>query len=113
MYLSPVVRTLRDDPVPGERVTLLLSLADEHADDTAAVEARIEAAVAEAGGTVEEKLQFNTIAVTIPHEEIPALCDLDGVASIETDETIGITPGDAGEDVEETGSPADADRTDD
>ncbi|MFD1585420.1 hypothetical protein ACFR9U_00375 [Halorientalis brevis] len=113
MYLSPVVRTLRDDPVPGERVTLLLSLADEHADDTAAVEADIEETVSEAGGTVEEKLQFNTIAVTIPHEGIPALCELDGVASIETDETIGITPGDAGEDLDGLDSPGDTERTED
>ena len=111
MYLSPVVRTLRDDPVPGERVTLLLSLADEEANDTTAVEADIEDAVSEVGGTVEEKLQFNTIAVTIPHEGIPALCELDGVSSIETDDTIGITPGDAGEDLDGTDTPVDADRT--
>ncbi len=111
MYLSPVVRTLRDDPVPDERVTLLLSLADEETDDTTAVEADIEETVSEVGGTVEEKLQFNTIAVTVPHEGIPVLCELDGVASIETDDTIGITPGDAGEDLEGAESPADIDRT--
>lgn len=100
MYLSPVVRTLRDDPVPGEEVTLLLSLADEEAAD----ETVIEETVADAGGTVEEKLQFNTVAVTVPHEGIPALCDLEGIESIETDDTIGITPGDAGEDLENTGA---------
>ncbi|WP_250137739.1 hypothetical protein [Halorientalis salina] len=100
MYLSPVVRTLRDDPVPGETVTLVLSLADDAADSSATVEAAIEAAVEGVGGTVDEHLQFDTIAVTVPHDGISAVCDLDGVESVETAETIGITPGDAGEDLD-------------
>jgi len=99
MYLSPVVRTLRDDPVPGESVTLVLSLA-ENADSTADVEAAIEETVTAVDGSVDEFLQFESVAVTVPHEGIPALCDLDGIEAIETDDTIGITPGDAGEDLD-------------
>ena len=109
MYLSPVVRTLRDDPDPGETVTLLLSLATEDDEERAAVEEIIEETVVDEGGTVEEYLQFETVAVTIPQESIPAVCAIDGIASVETDDTIGITSGDAGEDLGGTGSPSNRD----
>lgn len=100
MYLSPVVRTLRDDPVPGEEVTLLLSLAADQGDGTAAVESAIEETVDAVGGSVEGHLQFETIAVRVPHEGIPAVCDVEGIEAVETDETIGIATGDAGEDLD-------------
>ena len=100
MYLSPVVRTLRDDPIPDEEVTLLLSLAADQTDGTAAVESAIEETVDAVGGTVEARLQFETIAVRVPHEGIPAICDVEGIEAVETDETIGIATGDAGEDLD-------------
>lgn len=91
---------MRDDPVPDEDVTLLLSLADESDHD--AVEAAIEATVTDVGGRVTDRLAFETIAVEIPQPAIPALCELDGIAAAETGDTIGITPGDAGEDLDST-----------
>ncbi|MFB6178477.1 MAG: hypothetical protein ABEI77_01980 [Halorientalis sp.] len=97
MYLSPVVRTLRDDPVPDTDVTLLLTIAD---DSSASAVETIEETVNGVDGSVDDHLQFDTLAVTVPQSEIAALCELDGVAAIETENAIGITPGDAEEDLD-------------
>jgi hypothetical protein len=97
MYLSPVVRTLRDDPVPGEDVTLQLAVADEA--DTESVTATIETRVTDLGGAVVDHLEFETVVVRVPQDALPAVCGLDGIDSVETAATLGITPGDAGEDL--------------
>lgn len=71
MYVSPAVRSIRDDPV--EKATDL--------------------------GTVESELPFETLAVIVPHERVADVCDLDGVATVETANTLGIDLDGAGEDV--------------
>ncbi|QLH84679.1 hypothetical protein [Halosimplex pelagicum] len=100
MYLSPAVRTIRDGPVEGESVTLLLEVADDATTDEVA------AAAEAAGGTVEAELQFRTLKATVPHERVGAVCEVDGVAHIETGNTLGIDPDGAegaGEDVRPDG----------
>lgn len=92
-YVSRPVRHVRDDPVPGETIRLLLRLA-EGADEAAVAER-----VREAGGTVEASLAFDTLAVAVDHEQVADVCALDGLSAVETENTVRLDAGDAGEDV--------------
>lgn len=96
MYVSPAVRTIRDDPVEGESVTLLLEVADEATVDDVA------AAAEAAGATVEAELRFRTLETTVAHEQVGAVCEVDGIDHVETGNALGIDPDGAegaGEDV--------------
>jgi hypothetical protein len=91
MYVSPAVRSIRDRPIEGESITLLVRAADD-----------IEAVVDQLkgiGGTVERRLEFDTVAVTVAQTDIAVVCELDGVESIETEQTLTMDPDGAGEDV--------------
>lgn len=90
MYVSPAVRSIRADPVAGESVTLLVEAGGD-------VDA-LAAALGEVGA-VEAELQFDTLRVTVPHERVGAVCELDGVAAVETANTLVSDPDGAGEDV--------------
>ena len=90
MYVSPAVRLIREDPVAGESVTLLV----EAADDADALAAAIEEV-----GTVEAELQFDTLRVAVLHERVDEVCELDGVVAVETANTLVTDPDGAGEDV--------------
>lgn len=91
-YVSRPVRAMRDDPMPEESVTLLLRLGDANVETTTA---RVE----DAGGDVDAELAFETLRVVVPEPSVADLCELDGLRAIETDATITIGGGDAGEDV--------------
>jgi hypothetical protein len=93
MYVSHAVRSIRDDPIPGEAVTLLLE-----ADEEGSLEA-IREAVEAVGGTVDGELRFGTLEVTVAHEDVAAACEVDGIASVETANTLVLDPDGAGEDV--------------
>ena len=93
MYVSPVVRSIRDDPIAGESVSLLLEAADGTDVDEVAED------VTDVGGTVEAELEFETLRVTVPQERVGDVCALDGIAVVETANTLGLDPGGAGEDV--------------
>jgi len=95
MYVSPAVRSIREHPVEDESVTLLVRAAD----NVAEVRDRIETA----GGTIEESLEFETLAVSIPQTGVGAICELEGIESIETDRTLTIDADGAGEDVSTSG----------
>jgi hypothetical protein len=92
VYLSHPVRRMCRDPLEDEEATLVLSC-----DDGADLDA-ISDAVERAGGTVDARLQYHTLRVTIPEQAVSRLPDIDGVESIKTDNAVGIG-GDAGEDV--------------
>jgi hypothetical protein len=95
MYVSRAVRAIRDDPIEGEPVGLALTTADDADPDAVA------AAAEESGATVERRLQFDDLAVSVPHEQVAAVCDIDGLAAVETTDAIAITTADAtDEDVE-------------
>jgi len=96
MYVSPAVRSIRDDPVAGESVSLLVE-AGEGTDTDADTDALADA-IAELG-TVEAELEFDTLRVTVPHERVGAVCELDGVAVVQTDDTLTMGADGAGEDV--------------
>ena len=88
--VSPAVRSIREDPVAGESVTLLV----EAADDADALAAAIEEV-----GTVEAELQFDTLRVAVLHERVDEVYELDGVVAVETANTLVTDPDGAGEDV--------------
>jgi len=97
MYVSPAVRSIRDDPIEGEAVSLLVEAADE-----ASVEGladRLESA----GAAVEEELEFRTLRVAVAHGDVSAVCDCEGIAAVETANTLVLDPDGAGEDVRELG----------
>ena len=96
MYVSPAVRSIREDPVAGESVTLLLEVTDE-ADVDAVAEAAADV------GTVEGRLPFETLQVTVLQERVSEVCALDGLAVVETAATLTIDADGAGEDVDPGG----------
>lgn len=94
MYLSPAVRTLRDDPTPGVEATLLVRVEPDGDPDAVA------AVVRERGGTVERRTRFDNLHVTVVE---PAVADLlaalsEDVAAVET--VTSELSGDAGEDLD-------------
>lgn len=96
MYLSPTVRTMRDDPHPDATVTLLVRPAD------GTDPADLEAAIADAGATVRGRTRFGAVEAELPETAVADVCDVDGVEAIETTD---VTRRDAdatgaGEDVE-------------
>jgi hypothetical protein len=82
---------MRENPIQGEEVTLVVEAGDRPADDLAP-------AIQEVGGTVEERLPFDSLRVTVRQDRIDDVCSIPGIDSITTDNAIGIG-GDAGEDV--------------
>lgn len=91
MYLSPAVRTIRDDPTPGVEVTLVVRPGDAGTES-------VLTAVRAGDGQLAKETQFDNLHVTIDE---PAVADLldglpDGVAAVET--VTSTLSGDAGED---------------
>ena len=84
-YLSHTVRSLRDDPIPGETVRLVLSVGDD-ADSPAVAES-----VESLDGEVVRDLQFERLLVEVAQTDLDAVCSLDGVSSVETDAVLGPT----------------------
>jgi hypothetical protein len=96
MYVSPAVRTIVDDPLDGEPVTLLVEVDDEYEPGIDVVADRIEAI----GGAVEDRRRFGTLVVSLPQNRVTEVCELDGLAVVETDNAVTIDSDGAGEDVE-------------
>ena len=94
MYVSRAVATIRDDPLPDESIALVLETADDADPDTVA------AAADAAGATVDRHLQFDDLQVTVDHEDVAAICTLDGLAAIQTADAIGTHPDEAEEDID-------------
>lgn len=93
MYLSHPVRRMRDDPIPDASVTLVVTTEDEA--DTSALAADLSDL-----GTVEDRLRFGSIRVTLPEDRVAAVCSLEGIESVETAGTLAMDPDGAGEDVD-------------
>lgn len=91
MYLSHPVRRMREDPIEGEAVVLIITAEDGQRD-------KLESAIGETSATVADRLQFGALRVETEQQRIDELCALDGIESIETEHAVGVG-GDAGEDV--------------
>jgi hypothetical protein len=96
MYLSHPVRRLCEDPIEGAAVTLRVTATDGDSLDTL-TERLTEV------GTVEERLRFDGIRVTVPQERLGAVCELDGIEAVETTHTFTLDGDGAGEDVDYEG----------
>lgn len=83
-----------DDPLPDETVTLVLRLADDADPEAVAAAAR------ERGGTVECDLRRGALAVRASEAAVADLVEVAGIDAVETDGTVGVDAGDAGEDVD-------------
>jgi len=95
MYVSRAVRSIREDPIEGESVALALTTAADADPDAVANAAEA------AGGTVERRLQFDDLAVSVPQDSVADICAIDGLDAVETTDAIAITTADAtDEDVE-------------
>ncbi len=95
-YLTHPVRRLRDDPDPRETVTLLVTAGDDT--DLEAVEAALGDL-----GTVETRLRFGTVKVTVAQALVAAVCELEGLERVETANTLELDPTGAGEDIDPGG----------
>ncbi|MFC4451749.1 hypothetical protein [Halorussus aquaticus] len=84
-YLSHTVRSLRRDPIPGETVRLVLSVAED-----ASAEA-VAASVESLGGELVRELQFGRLLVEVEQSDIDAVCSFDAVTRVETDAVLGPT----------------------
>lgn len=101
MYLSPAVRTIREDPTPDVEMRLVVRGVDGASREAVA------AAVEDRGGVVERETRFGNLHVTVEEPAVAGLLEAlpSSVRAVET-----VTPelsGDAGEDVESpAGEPA-------
>lgn len=83
---------MRDDPIEDEMVTLVVEFAEESDD-----RATLGSIVAEHGGGVDRELRFADVSVTVPERAVADLSDLDGIARIETGNTLSQAPAGAEE----------------
>lgn len=74
--IQPGVRRRKESPTRGEEVTLLVGYEAPSSD--VAVEW-----VRGAGGIVEDRLPYDTLAVRISESDLDSLCSIDGVTSVE------------------------------
>jgi len=93
-YVSHPVRHVRDDPVAGEPIDLLVRVAED-----ADVEA-VAAALRELGGEDVEDRGLGALTVTVPQPAVADVCELEDLESVETTGTLAIDLDGAGEDVE-------------
>lgn len=95
MYISPAVRTIRDDPTPDVESKFIIRLSDD-ADPQSVGDI-----VRDAGGAVETETRFNNLRVNAAHDDVAALLDAlpDSVEAVET--AVPLREGDSGEDVDE------------
>lgn len=85
MYISRAVKSIRDDPIAGESVDLALATAAD-ADPDAVVNA-----AEAAGGTVQRRLQFDDLVVSVSQDSVADICAIDGLDAVETTDAIAIT----------------------
>lgn len=84
-YESHPVRSLRRDPMSGETVRLVLTLADDRAAST------VTESVESLGGEVVRELRFERLLVDVEQSTIGEVVDLDGVTAVETDAVLDQT----------------------
>ena len=94
MYVSRAVKSIREDPVEGESVRLVLETKSDAEPDAVAEAAE------DVGGTVERELQFDDLEVSISHEGVDDICEIEGLSAIQTADAIGTHPDEAEEDID-------------
>lgn len=92
MYVSRAVEMIRDDPVSGASIGLVVETGEGV--DVGGVVEELE----DVGATVERELQFDDLVVDVGQEDVGAVCEVDGVVAVQTADAIGIHPDEAEED---------------
>lgn len=85
MYRSHPVRRMCEDPMPDETASLVVE-----PEDGGARRSAIESTLEDVGGSLEEELRFGSFLVTLPEERVGTLCSMDGLARVETADTLGL-----------------------
>ena len=83
MYLSHPVRRMRDDPFADQTATLVVEL-------DAAERSDLDATLDEVDGAFERELQLGSYLVSMPETRVDAFCEMDGLARVETANTLGL-----------------------
>jgi hypothetical protein len=83
MYLSHPVRRMRSEPIPGETAPLVVELGDADRE-------HLEAHLDDTDGHVVESLQFDEVVVSVPESLVAEVCEVDGLARVETADTLGL-----------------------
>jgi len=81
-YASHAVRSIREEPIPGETVRLVVTPADDA--DVGALRDALDPI-----GEAVDELPFDRLLVAVDHERVGAVCELDAAGAVETDATIG------------------------
>lgn len=92
-YVSHPVRHVRDDPVEGETVDLLVRTDDADVEQVAD-------ALRDLGARDVEDRGLGALSATVPQPAVAAVCDLDGLDAVETTNTLEMDLDGAGEDVD-------------
>ena len=82
-YLSHPVRRILDEPRAGETISLVVELGSADSET-------LRATVAELSGSVERELQFDSLLIELPQSAVAELCAFDGLARIETANTLSM-----------------------
>jgi len=99
MHVSPAVRTLREDPIEGETVTLLVEVADDYDPEGDPVDA-VASALRACGCEIQDRRRFGTLVVDAAQNRLADVCAVEGLALIETAAVGTVDADGAGEDVE-------------
>ncbi|WP_239524283.1 hypothetical protein [Halogeometricum borinquense] len=83
MYLSHPVRRMRKQPFEDETATLVVELDEAEQSD-------LDAALDAADGSLERELQLGSLLVTMPETSVDEFCSMDGLARVETADTLGL-----------------------
>ena len=84
-YESHPVRSIRRDPVPGETLRLVLTLADD------ATAVAVASSVESLGGEAVRELEFDRLVVAVDQSDVERVVDLDGITAVETDAVLDQT----------------------
>lgn len=88
MYVSHPVRRIRDDPIAGETVELVVAV-DAAEATVEGVGDRIEAI----GGEVLAELPFDSLRVSVAQEDVGDVCAVSGLERVETANTLSLGGG--------------------
>ncbi|WP_363464262.1 hypothetical protein [Halogeometricum borinquense] len=83
MYLSHPVRRMRKQPFEDETATLVVELDEAEQSD-------LDAALDAADGSLERELQLGSLLVTMPETSVDGFCSMEGLARVETADTLGL-----------------------
>lgn len=74
-YVTPEIRSVREDPEPGECVQLALVVSNDAVEE---VEERVE----DHGGTIDRHLPSDVLLASLPEDEVAGFCRTESLESV-------------------------------